>query len=185
SQTESGQLSLQKSALNLSAVVEDVVDQFQIPGEEAQLTLRCEIPGPVCIEGDRVQIERMVSNLLSNAVKYTPPGGSVTARVRREEDSVIFEVEDTGVGILPDHLPHIYDRFYRVPGSSKEKQGLGLGLSFVSWIVKAHGGTIHVDSKPGEGTRFTITLPAATMESGAAQTVPESGTAASVPTPQA
>jgi signal transduction histidine kinase len=70
-------------------------------------------------------------------------------------------VEDTGVGISPDHLPHIFDRFYRVPGSSKEKQGLGLGLSFVAWIVKAHGGSIDVDSHPGSGTRFTITLPVA------------------------
>jgi signal transduction histidine kinase len=74
---------------------------------------------------------------------------------------VIFEVEDSGIGIGADHLPNIFDRFYRVPGSSKEKQGLGLGLSFVAWIVKAHDGVIDVSSKPGEGTRFSIALPEA------------------------
>ena len=81
-------------------------------------------------------------------------------------DAVLIEVEDTGVGIPADHLPHIFDRFYRVPGASKEQQGLGLGLSFVAWIVKAHGGTIHVDSAPGKGTRFAITLPAAPKTGG-------------------
>jgi signal transduction histidine kinase len=147
--------------LDLSALVEDIVDQFQIPAEEAQVSLRAELSGAAMVEADRVQLERMVSNLLSNAVKYTTPGGSVVARVRSADERVIFEVEDSGVGISAGHLPHIFDRFYRVPGSSKEKQGLGLGLSFVAWIAKAHDGSIDVRSKPGEGTRFTIALPAA------------------------
>jgi signal transduction histidine kinase len=72
-------------------------------------------------------------------------------------------VEDTGCGIAPEYVPHIFDRFYRVPGSganSGAEQGLGLGLSFVAWIVKAHGGKIEVESSPGTGTRFTIRLPA-------------------------
>jgi signal transduction histidine kinase len=67
-------------------------------------------------------------------------------------------VEDTGVGISPEHLPHIFDRFYRVPSADPEK-GLGLGLSFVAWIAKAHGGAVTVESKPKEGTRFTVLLP--------------------------
>jgi two-component system heavy metal sensor histidine kinase CusS len=120
----------------------------------------CEAPSPALIEADRIQVERLLNNLLSNAVKYTPSGGKVTARVKQRDMETILEVEDTGMGISPDHLPHIFDRFYRVPGASKEKQGLGLGLSFVAWIVKAHGGSIHADSTPGKGTRFTINLPA-------------------------
>ncbi|MBV6434619.1 MAG: Adaptive-response sensory-kinase SasA [Bryobacteraceae bacterium] len=168
SQAESGQLALQRSSLDFSAVVEDIVDQFQIPAEAAELQLSCDLPGPARVEADRVQIERMISNLLSNAVKYTPKGGSVTARVRANGSTVVFEVEDTGVGIPPNHLPHIFDRLYRVPGSSKDVQGLGLGLSFVAWIVKAHGGSIDVDSRPGSGTRFTITLPVAPSPAGAA-----------------
>lgn len=160
SQAESGQLALQKAPLDLAPEVEDIVDQFQIPAEEAELTLRAEVAGPCWIDGDRIQIGRLISNLLSNSVKYTKPGGRVTARIRTEGGEVIFEVEDTGVGIPAEALPHVFDRFYRVPGQ-REKQGLGLGLSFVAWIVKAHGGQIDVDSAPGRGTKFTIRVPAA------------------------
>ncbi len=159
SQAESGQLALQKTQLDLAPLVEDVVDQFQIPAEEAEVSLRAEVHGPAWIDGDRIQIERLVSNLLSNAVKYTPAGGRIAARVRRGEPEVVLEVQDTGAGISPDHLPHVFDRFFRVPGTSKEKQGLGLGLSFVAWIVKAHDGRIEVESDPGKGSRFVITLP--------------------------
>jgi len=111
---------------------------------------------------DRVQIERMISNLLSNAVKFTPEGGDVHITVKPEDDSVELVVEDTGRGIPQQYLPHIFDRFYRVPGSGSAPgpdQGLGLGLSFVAWIVKAHEGIIQVDSTPGKGTRFRIQLP--------------------------
>jgi signal transduction histidine kinase len=112
---------------------------------------------------DRVQIERLFSNLLSNAVKYTPAGGTVQVRVRRDEPKnwARIEVEDTGVGIPADNLPHIFDRFYRVRNAQTNLiQGLGLGLSFVAWIVKAHGGEIDVASTVDAGTRFTIRLPA-------------------------
>ena len=80
-------------------------------------------------------------------------------RLTRDLDRVKLIVEDTGVGIAPDHLPHIFDRFYRVPSADPEK-GLGLGLSFVTWIVRAHEGTVDVESKLDEGTRFIVTLPA-------------------------
>ncbi|MBL8228655.1 MAG: heavy metal sensor histidine kinase [Bryobacterales bacterium] len=158
SQAESGQLALQPSVLDLKPLVEDVVDQFQIPAEAEELSLQCTAPGACWIDADRVQIERLISNLLSNAVKYTPRGGSIQVSLRNADGTAVLEIADTGVGIPPDHLPHIFDRFYRVPGS--KKHGLGLGLSFVAWIVEVHGGVIKVDSKPGEGTRFVITLPA-------------------------
>ncbi|MBL8212204.1 MAG: HAMP domain-containing protein [Bryobacterales bacterium] len=160
SQAESGQLALQRAPLDLCAVVNDLVEQFQIPAEEAELRLSCELgEATALIEADRIQIERLVSNLLSNALKYTHKGGRVDARVRADHGDVVLEVADTGMGIPPEYLPHIFDRFYRVPGSSKEKQGLGLGLSFVAWIVQAHNGTITVDSKLGEGTTFVVRLP--------------------------
>jgi heavy metal sensor kinase len=158
SQAESGQLALQKSVIDLAPVVADIVDQFQIPAEGEQITLSGEIEGPCWVEVDRIQIERMISNLLSNAVKYTPAGGTVTARCRTAGAGVVFEVDDTGVGIPYEALPHIFDRFYRVPGQ-KEKQGLGLGLSFVAWIAKAHGGSVEADSAVGRGTKFTVHLP--------------------------
>jgi len=164
SQAESGQLALQKARLDLTRVAEDLVDQFQIPAEAAGARLEADL-GPDCmVNADRVQIERLITNLLSNALKFTPPGGEVHLSVRCVRDSVELIVSDTGCGIPTEHLPHIFDRFYRVPGSgnaAEPEQGLGLGLSFVAWIVKAHSGTIDVDSTPGKGTRFTIKLPAA------------------------
>jgi heavy metal sensor kinase len=164
SQAESGQLVLQMAPIDLAPVVEDITEQFQIPAEEQKLTLRCEVDPTACIvKADRTQIGRLVTNLISNAVKYTPAGGRVVVRLKCiAPESVQFVVEDNGVGISQDHLPHIFDRFYRVrPAHSKPVQGLGLGLSFVAWIVHAHNGKIDVDSVEGRGTTFTVTLPMA------------------------
>ncbi len=163
SQAESGQLVLQKSRLNLGELIHDQVDQFQIPAEEAGIHLTANLTGECPALVDRVQIERMLTNLLSNAIKFTPRGGDVRVEARRGADHVEIIVEDTGRGIPTESLPHIFDRFYRVPGSGSAagpEQGLGLGLSFVAWIVKAHKGKISVDSTPGRGTRFTIRIPA-------------------------
>jgi heavy metal sensor kinase len=162
SQAESGQLLLQKSRLNLCEVVEDLVDQFQIPAEAAGVRLTASLPPQCDADVDRVQIERMITNLLSNALKFTPEGGQVNVTLVVHPDAVELVVQDTGRGIPTEHLPHIFDRFYRVPGKGtapSPEQGLGLGLSFVAWIVKAHHGKIDVDSTPGRGTTFTIRLP--------------------------
>src|ERR1700691_545740 len=111
----------------------------------------------------------MLSNLLSNAVKFTPAGGEVRIVMDRYEDSAQsvtdwceIRVEDTGEGIPAEHLPHIFDRFYRVRGAGEQaspEKGLGLGLSFVAWIVRAHGGTVDVQSEAGKGTKFIVRLP--------------------------
>ena len=160
SQAESGQLALQKTRLNLSDLVADVVDQFQIPYEEAGVRLTADLR-ECFAEVDRIQIERMISNLLSNAMKYTPAGGEVAVSLRSGPDVLEIVIQDTGCGISSNHLPHIFDRFYRVPGgeSSNRERGLGLGLSFVDWIAKAHGGTVRVESSPGNGSRFLVSLP--------------------------
>jgi signal transduction histidine kinase len=144
-------------------LVADVVDQFQIPYEEARLRLTADLPRECWAEVDRIQIERMISNLLSNAMKFTHAGGEVKVSLRNEPEEVELVVEDTGRGIAPDHLPHIFDRFYRVPGhdASGPERGLGLGLSFVAWIAKAHHGTVRVESTPGKGSRFIVSLPVA------------------------
>jgi len=164
SQAESGQLVLQKTRLDLGEVVADVVDQFQIPADEKNVKLTATLEPGWMATADRTQVERMISNLLSNALKYTPKGGKVHVSVHRdpEEGWIRLEVEDNGVGIPAENLPHIFDRFYRVRNAQTNyTQGLGLGLSFVSWIVSAHDGAIQVESKPGAGSRFIVRLPAA------------------------
>jgi signal transduction histidine kinase len=162
SQAESGQIVLQKAHLNLCEVVDDLVEQFQIPAEAAGVRLTAQLPPECPAEVDRVQIERMITNLLSNALKFTPEGGTVKVSLEVQPQFVELVVEDNGRGIPTEHLPHIFDRFYRVPGQGtapSPEQGLGLGLSFVAWIVKAHNGKIEVASTPGKGTRFIIRLP--------------------------
>ena len=168
SQSESGQLVLQKAPLDLAALTLDVVDQFQIPAEEKRVTLTPTFHPGAIISADHTQIERLLSNLLSNAIKYTPAdgmapqgqsgGSSLTLRVGWAR----LVIEDTGVGIPAANLPHIFDRFYRVRNAQTNVvPGLGLGLSFVAWIVEVHGGRIEVASTPGEGSRFTVLLPLA------------------------
>jgi heavy metal sensor kinase len=159
SQSETGQIPMNKSVTDLTELVRDLVDQFQIPAEAHNLKLTHIAQGPVLCEMDPTQIERVVTNLLSNAIKYTPEGGWVRAGAEVAGSNVRLVVEDSGAGIPKDHLPHIFDRFYRVPDPNPEK-GLGLGLSFVAAIVKAHGGEIQVESDVGRGSRFEITLPA-------------------------
>jgi signal transduction histidine kinase len=165
SQAESGQLTLQMQRIDMAELAADIVEQFQIPAEGARIRLTAELPGECPLDGDRVQIERLLSNLLSNAVKYTPSGGAVRVRLVDRGDAAVLSVSDTGVGIPDAHLPHIFERFYRVPESARRvderpgERGMGLGLSFVAWIVKAHRGTVAVKSTPGKGTTFTVTLP--------------------------
>jgi heavy metal sensor kinase len=169
SQAETGQVILQRTTLDLAALVRDIADQFQIPAEGAQVKLRISAPGPCEANLDRVQIERMLSNLLSNALKFTPPGGEVRVSLTGQENQAVLTIADTGCGIPPNHLPHIFDRFYRVSSldqAASPEKGLGLGLSFVAWIVKAHQGTIQVDSEQGKGTTFIVTLPLAVEASG-------------------
>ena len=165
SHAESGQLALHKQIVNLSEVAEDIVDQFGIPAESANVRLRCNVPAGIRAEVDRIQIERLISNLVSNALKYTRAGGQVRVELVNSQYQVYLLVTDTGVGIAREHLPYIFDRFYRVPeadrppGTSPAERGLGLGLSFVAWIVRAHNGMISVESEPGRGTTFTVCLP--------------------------
>ncbi len=144
-------------------LAEDTTEQFQIPAEGAEVRLSFHAETDRCPgEFDRVQIERMLSNLLSNAIKFTRREARIDVSVDRVGDEAEIRVADTGQGIPAEHLPHIFDRFYRVRGPNEQaspEKGLGLGLSFVAWIVSAHGGTVDVSSQPGEGTTFRIRLP--------------------------
>jgi heavy metal sensor kinase len=172
SHSETGQLPMNKSAVDISRMVSDLVEQFQIPAEAHNVRLMCESSSTVVCEADRIQMERVITNLLSNAIKYTPSGGWIKAQAEAAAGNLVrIVVEDSGIGIPPDHLLHIFDRFYRVPDPNPEK-GLGLGLSFVASIVKAHGGEISVKSEPGRGSRFVVTLPQGSTKAAAIRTQP-------------
>jgi heavy metal sensor kinase len=160
SQAESGQLVLRKAPQDLCLVIRNILDQFHVSAEEAGLRLAADLPAECIAEIDRIQFERLLSNLLSNAVKYTPAGGTVLVELRANPHRVEIAVEDTGRGIPSEHLPHIFDRFFRVPSvDPSSSRGLGLGLSFVAWIARAHGGRVDVTSTQGKGSRFLVTLP--------------------------
>ncbi len=163
SQAETGQVVLQLQPLDICETARNITEQFEIPAEGSGVEIAFHGDTRNCTgEFDRVQIERMLSNLISNAVKFTPKGGEVRVSVERLGEQAEIVVQDTGQGIAPEHLPHIFDRFYRVRGMEEQaspEKGLGLGLSFVNWIVRAHSGTIDVKSELGKGTTFTVRLP--------------------------
>jgi len=114
---------------------------------------------PVTVDGDADRLGQVVSNLLSNALRYTEPAGRVDVRVRREEGSAVLEVADTGVGIAPEDLKHVFTRFWRGEKSrSRATGGAGIGLAIVHELVRAHDGRIDVESRPGEGSTFRVSL---------------------------
>ncbi len=115
---------------------------------------------------DRERIEHVFDNLITNAIQHTSAGGTIHLSATVDGDRARFEIADTGEGIPPEHLPRIFDKFYRVP-STRHSGGVGLGLAIVREIVTAHGGEIEVASEPGRGTKFTFTLP--TGEAGLAR----------------
>jgi two-component system OmpR family sensor kinase len=126
----------------------------------------------ITIDGDRDQLQQLLLNLVDNAIKYTPPGGTIILSLRAEGDDALLEVKDTGIGIPPEDLPHIFDRFYRVDKArSRRIGGAGLGLSIVKGIATSHGGDVEVASAPGEGTTFKVRLPRAAAQVPAPVTV--------------
>ena len=107
---------------------------------------------------DPERIKHVFANLLSNALRFTAPGGKVTVSAAEEDEKIRFSVEDTGNGIASEHLEHLFERFYRVPGQ-KASSGIGLGLSIVKEFVEAHGGTVGAENVSGKGSVFYFTLP--------------------------
>jgi len=107
-----------------------------------------------------VHFSRLLDNLIGNAIKFTPSGGSITVRLKREDGTAILEVSDTGVGIPGDKLDRVFDRFYQVDGSSTRRYGgTGLGLALVKEIAISHGGQVSVESTVGKGSIFRVNLP--------------------------
>ena len=115
---------------------------------------------PITIEGDRAHLRRLLLNLLDNGIKYTPAGGKVTLTLQRDGEWAALHVVDTGIGLTREELEQIFQRFYRAPAAVEQgKEGSGLGLCIARSIAEAHGGHIHVESSPRQGSTFTVFLP--------------------------
>jgi two-component system sensor histidine kinase BaeS len=128
--------------------------------EERGVELTSEIaPGAEIVSGDPMRLEQAVQNLAANALRHTPRGGRVSLNAVVEEGALVITISDTGSGIAPEHLPHVFDRFYKVDPSRAGQSGSGLGLSIVKAIVERHGATVTATSRPGEGTTFRIKFP--------------------------
>lgn len=157
---EQGRLRSSPSALVLSDLLDSILEQAQPLAELRHITLSGNIPSGLLIYGDLDYLIRMFLNLLDNAIKYTPIGGKVTLLVEVKGAEVCVTISDTGAGISPEHLPHLFERFYRVEADrSRSTGGAGLGLALAWEIVRAHGGTLSVQSQLGLGTTFTVHLP--------------------------
>jgi heavy metal sensor kinase len=158
SKAEAGVDHLAREEIDLAEVIQEACKLFEPTAEDKGIALRCHLPGKSRFLGDTQMIQRMLSNLLDNAIKYTPPGGSVRVSVSENDGQVVVSVEDTGIGISPRDLPHIFERFYR-GDESRSQSGIGLGLSLARAIARGHGGDITTTSTPNQGSTFTITLP--------------------------
>ena len=166
SRLESAELVLEHTPTDLGKIVHEVVDTIRPSADRKGLALTATLPtGGAKISGDREALRQMAANLLDNALKYTPCGGRIAVRLRVEQEQAVLEVADTGIGIEPQHLDRIFERFYRVDkGRSRELGGTGLGLSIVKHVVLAHGGEVTVTSTPGSGSTFVVRLPLASDE---------------------
>ncbi len=164
SRVDEGRAPLHLEDVDLGELLEELAETGSLLGEQAGVTVRVVTPRrPMRISADGGRLRQLLMNLLTNAIKYTPQGGSVDVGCRRTDVSVVITVQDTGIGIAPGDLPHIFDRFWRAdPARSRtgERAGVGLGLAICKWIAEAHGGSIDVESRPGRGTTFTVTIPA-------------------------
>jgi two-component system, OmpR family, sensor histidine kinase BaeS len=158
---DAGQLRLHPEDVRLQELLAQVAAAYGARAEEAGVTLTVRVEGDVELHADPVRLRQAVGNLVGNAVRHTPRGGTVAVHGRRDGEQVSIDVTDTGVGIDPPDLPHVFDRFWRAEKSrTREAGGSGLGLAIVRKLAETHGGTVTVASEPGRGATFTLGLPA-------------------------
>ena len=160
SEAETGTMRLELTDIDLPALIRDVIDLYQILAEDKKIALTAKLPDRLQIRVDRNRIQQALANLLDNAIKYTGPGGNVEVAAYQKDQEAILTVKDSGMGISAEDLPRIWDRLYRGDKSRNEK-GLGLGLSLVKAVVRAHHGSVEVASEVGKGSVFTVSLPMA------------------------
>ena len=149
--------------MDLAAIAQAAVDAVRplAAAKNIQLQFSPDPSSTEVVSGDAGRLEQVVVNLLSNAIKFTPEKGRVDVSIKRAGPNLELAVEDTGEGISPDFLPHVFDRFRQADGATSRRHGgLGLGLAIVRQLVELHGGTVSADSSgPGKGARFTVSSP--------------------------
>ncbi len=160
---DEGQAPFEQEPVRLDLLAEATAASLHPLAEERHIQLTTHIEQPVTLVGDEARLIQVIMNLLENALRFTNPGGQVSLSVRTGQNKVQLMVRDTGIGIAPEHLPHLFERFYRADPARQQTSGssTGLGLAIVEWIVRVHGGTIVVESQVDRGSCFTVTFPLA------------------------
>jgi signal transduction histidine kinase len=158
SEVETGSVKLDVGEVDVCALVNKVCDLYRGVAEDKSVTLRMECPSGLWISGDRNRLLQAMANLLDNAIKYTPQNGSVDIAVSLRDADVVIDIRDSGIGIPPEDLGKIWDRFFR-GDKSRTKRGLGLGLSLAKAVILAHKGAIKVFSDQGKGTHVSVQFP--------------------------
>ncbi|MGD9588231.1 MAG: sensor histidine kinase [Pyrinomonadaceae bacterium] len=157
---ESGKISIDTKSVRLKNLVDEVFTSLSTKAAAREVKLSNQIPAEARALADPVRLEQILTNLIDNAIKFNRTGGTVSVMSVESGPKTTIKVSDTGEGILPDHLPRVFERFYRADrGRTREVGGTGLGLAIVKHLVRLHGGDVSVDSTPGEGSVFTIELP--------------------------
>jgi signal transduction histidine kinase len=162
SRLESGEVPLHRERVEVAPLVERVVSEIAVAGASEVRIGRAIDGGIPPLDADAERVHQVLYNLVDNAVRYSPPGGEVTIAAERRNGSVLISVADTGPGIEAEHLPRLFERFYRADASrSRDDGGTGIGLAIARSVVEAHGGHIHAESVPGRGSVFSFDIPAA------------------------
>jgi signal transduction histidine kinase len=156
-----GKLRLKLGPVHINTVIDAALDSVAPAADAKGITIVREMEDVPAITGDADRLQQVAWNLLSNAVKFTPREGRVTVRLGRQEDDLVLQIEDTGVGISPEFLPHVFDRFSQADGSATRRHGgLGLGMAIVRYLIELHGGTVRAESAgENQGATFTAVLP--------------------------
>jgi heavy metal sensor kinase len=158
--SDAGQQQLNAEEFYLNDLVDECARSAQVLAPGRAISLSVEPAPDIGFCGDEGLLRRMIDNLLDNAMKYTPPGGQVSIMLTGSEANVQIAVSDTGIGIPAECAARVFERFYRVDRArSRSDSGSGLGLSIAKWVAEAHGGSINLDSTPGLGSTFTVSLP--------------------------
>jgi heavy metal sensor kinase len=162
--SDENKVRLEREPVRLDRLMVDVAATRELLAAEKGITLEVEADEPATVLGDEARLIQVIMNLIDNAITYTNTGGKIVLQTHVKGEHAYLNISDTGVGIAPEHLEHIFERFYRVDSARSRAAGSnGLGLAIVDWVVQAHDGTISVISRVGQGTTFTVQLPLASQ----------------------